>query len=394
MKRKVALVRGSGLTKFELQYYEPLLEKFDITAICSLTNPFDLSDVKIPVKRLLSVYDFEVLFPRALKLRKIYQRIFYYELFLQKIFNLEKFLQNFDIIHSSDVEYYYTYQCAKAKLKYNKKFVFTQWQNIPFAYGFQNYSFTKSQRFKLIKNAVDVVIAKSQRAKLTLILEGFDERKIIVIKPGVDVEKFKPTPKSEKLIAKFKISESDKIILFSGRLQWQKGIIVLLNALKLLLNDKEINKNKIKLIIVGTGQLYRWLNKYVRFLEIQDNVIFAGAVEYNEMPNYHNLADVFVLPSVPDRRWQEQFGMVLIEAMACGKPVITTLSGSIPEVVEDKAILVQPFDFYELYKALKKVLTDEHLAKEMGEKAREFVIQNYNAKDVANKIENVYNSLL
>ncbi len=392
---KIALVRGNGLTKFELQYYEPLLEKFDITAICSLTNPFDLSDVKIPVKRLLSVYDFEILFPHVLKLRKIYQRIFYYELFLQKIFNLEKFLRDFDVIHSSDVEYYYTYQCAKAKLKYNdKKFVITQWQNIPFAYGFQNYNFVKSKRFKLIKDAVDIVIAKSNRAKLALILETFDENKIVVIKPGVDIEKFKPLQKSEELMMKFKISESDKVILFSGRLQWQKGIIVLLNAFKILVNDKEIDKKRVKLIVVGTGQLYHWLRKYVNFLEIQENVIFAGGVAYDEMPKYHNLADVFVLPSVPDRRWQEQFGMVLIEAMACGKPVITTLSGSIPEVVEDKAILVQPFDFYELYKALKKVLTDEQLAKEMGEKAREFVIQNYNARDVAKKIENVYNSLL
>ncbi len=394
MKPKIALVRGNGLAKFELQYYEPLIEKFDITAVCSLTNPFDLDNVKLPIKRLLSVYDFEILFPRFLKMRKIYQRIFYYELFLQKIFNLEKFLRDFDIIHSSDVEYYYTYQCAKVKLKYNKKFVFTQWQNIPFAYGFQNYKFVKAKRFKLIKDAVDIVIAKSERAKLTLIIEGFDENKIVVIKPGIDIERFKPAPKNEKLMSKFKISESDKVILFSGRLQWQKGIIVLLNAFKLLMKDKEINRDRVKLLIVGTGQLYHWLNRYVRFLEIKDNVIFAGGVKYDEMPGYHNLADVFVLPSVPDKRWQEQFGMVLIEAMACGKPVITTLSGSIPEVVGDKAILVQPFDFYELYKALKKVLTDEHLARELGEKSREFVIQNYNAKDVAKKIENVYNSLL
>ncbi len=391
---KVALVRGGSLTKFELQYYEPLIDKFEINAICSLLNPFPLDGVKIPIKRLPTVYDFEVIFPKSLKIRKIYQRIFYYELFWQRMFGLEKLLKNYDIIHSSDVEYFYTYQSAKAKLKYDKRFVITQWQNVPFAYGFRNYNFVKSQRFKIIRDAVDVVIAKSERAKLTLILEGFKEDKIKVIKPGINLEKFKPSEKDLFLMNKLGISDKDKIILFSGRLQWQKGIIVLLNAFKLLLSDKDINRDNLKLVIVGAGQLFKWLKEYAKFLEVERNVIMVGSVDYDDMPKYHNLADVFVLPSVPDRRWQEQFGMVLIESMACGKPVITTLSGSIPEVVEDKAILVQPFDFFELYKAMKKVLTDEKFSSELSKKAREFVIQNYDAKEVSKKIENVYNSLL
>lgn len=391
---KVALVRGNSLTKFELQYYEPLLEKFDITAICSLRNPFSLDGVRIPIKRLLSVYDFEFLFPRFLKLRKVYQRIFYYELFWQKMFGLEQILKGYDIIHSGDVEYFYTYQCAKAKLKYNKKFVITQWQNIPFAYGFRGYNFVKSQRFKIIRDAVDVVIAKSERAKLTLVLEGFKEEKIKVIKPGIDTEKFKPAEKDYNLMSKLGIDDRDTVILFSGRLQWQKGIIVLLNAFKLLLRDKDINRDNLKLVVVGTGQLFNWLKEFAKFLEIEKNVIFAGGVDYDKMPAYHNLADVFVLPSVPDRRWQEQFGMVLIESMACGKPVITTLSGSITETVRDNAILVQPFDFLELYKALKMVLTDKNFATELGKKAREFVIENCDVRSTAKEIENVYKTLL
>lgn len=391
---KVALVRGNSLTKFELQYYEPLLEKFDITAICSLRNPFSLDGVRIPIKRLLSVYDFEFLFPRFLKLRKVYQRIFYYELFWQKMFGLEQILKGYDIIHSGDVEYFYTYQCAKAKLKYNKKFVITQWQNIPFAYGFRDYNFVKSQRFKIIRDAVDVVIAKSERAKLTLVLEGFKEEKIKVIKPGIDTEKFKPAEKDYNLMSKLGIDDRDTVILFSGRLQWQKGIIVLLNAFRLLLRDKDINRDNLKLVVVGTGQLFNWLKEFAKFLEIEKNVIFAGGVDYDKMPAYHNLADVFVLPSVPDRRWQEQFGMVLIESMACGKPVITTLSGSITETVRDNAILVQPFDFLELYKALKMVLTDKNFATELGKKAREFVIENCDVRSTAKEIENVYKTLL
>ena len=272
--------------------------------------------------------------------------------------------------------------------------VITQWQNIPFAYASRGYRFVESKRFKKLKDAVDVIIAKSERAKLSLILEGFPEEKITVIKPGVDLNRFKPMEKDEMLMRKLGIGEKDRVILFSGRLHWHKGIFVLLNAFKLLLMDREIDSNIVKLLVVGTGELANVLNDFAKFLNISRNVIFAGFVDYKEMPKYHNLADIFVLPSVPTQRWQEQFGMVLIESMACGKPVVTTFSGSIPEVVENKAVLVQPFDFLELYKALKKVLCDEKFAKELGDEARGFAIQNYNAEDVARKIENIYNSLL
>lgn len=390
--KSVALVRGNSLTNFEMQYYYPLKDKFKIVGICSLRNLFALDD-RIKIIKLPSMYDIEYLLPRKFKIRKIYQRIFYYELFYQKMFGLEKVLRNFDIIHSSDVEYYYTYQSAKARLKYNKRLVITQWQNIPFAYASRGYRFVESKRFKVLKKAVDAIIAKSERAKLSLVLEGFPEEKIHVIKPGIDLSKFRPMGKSEDLMRKLKIGEKDKIILFSGRLHWHKGITVLFNAFKLLILDKEINPEIVKLIIVGSGELKNMLRDFAKFLNIERNVIFVGSVDYDKMPEYHNLADLFVLPSLPTQRWQEQFGMVLVESMACGKPVITTMSGSIPEVVEDKAILVQPFDFFELYKAIKRVLIDEKLANELGQKAREFVVKNYNAEDVAKKIEKIYNSI-
>lgn len=392
--KKVALVRGNALTKFELQYYYPLEDRFEIVGITTLKNQFNVNENKLKIIRLPSVYDFEFFIPRKFKFRKIYQRIFYYELFWQKIFGLEKALKNFDIIHSGDLEYFYTYQSAKARLKYDKRLVITQWQNIPFAYGLRGYRFVESKRFKILKEAIDVIIAKSERTKLALILEGFREEKIKIIKPGIDLNKFKPMEKDEFLMKKLGIGENDKIILFSGRLHWHKGVQVLFNAFKLLLMDKEINPNYVKLLIVGTGELKNMLCDFSKFLNIEKNVKLVGFVDYEEMPKYHNLADIFVLPSVPTQRWQEQFGMVLIESMACGKPVITTMSGSIPEVVEDNAMLVQPFDFLELYKAMKKILTDNKLANELGKRGREFVVKNYNAENVAKEIEKVYNSVL
>lgn len=388
----VAVVRGNSLTKFEMQSYEKISSKFKITAICSLYNLFELDGLQLDIVKMPSMYDILRILPSYFKLGF---QLTIFDLFrFHKFFGLEQALKKYEIIDTADIGYYYTYQCAKSKLKFGNKLIINQWENIPFNYGIYSQNYINMARFKIIVKSADVIIAKTNKAKKSLILEGVPSNKIVVIKPGVDIETFKPAPKDVELMHNLNLKGDEKIVLFIGRLNWRKGIFILIYAVKYLLDDLKSNLDRIKLVIVGSGRLKKKIQNLVSALNLSKNVLLVGSAKYNEMPKYHNLADVFVLPSVPDRRWQEQFGMVLIEAMACGKPVITTLSGSIPEVVEDKAILVQPFDFYELYKAIKKVLTDEHLAKEMGEKAREFVIQNYNAKDVANKIENVYNSLL
>jgi glycosyltransferase involved in cell wall biosynthesis len=82
------------------------------------------------------------------------------------------------------------------------------------------------------------------------------------------------------------------------------------------------------------------------------------------------MADIFTLPSIPVDYWQEQFGIVLIESMASGKPIVTTISGSIPEVVGDAAVLVQPADHLALYHAFKDLVLSKEKCRSLGNRAR------------------------
>ncbi|MGB9591603.1 MAG: glycosyltransferase [Candidatus Kryptoniota bacterium] len=86
--------------------------------------------------------------------------------------------------------------------------------------------------------------------------------------------------------------------------------------------------------------------------------------------------------------WQEQLGLVLLEAMACGKPVVSTLSGSIPEVIGNAGILVQPNDHIALYEALKKIINDSSCRESLGQLGRERVLNNFTVGKISQKMRN------
>jgi glycosyltransferase involved in cell wall biosynthesis len=111
------------------------------------------------------------------------------------------------------------------------------------------------------------------------------------------------------------------------------------------------------------------------------------------MPLIHNLADVFVLPSQPALRWQEQFGYVLVESMACGKPVLSTESGSIAEVVGNAGVLVPPNDYLALSRALERLIGSSSLRQELGTKARSRAEEMFDVRRVALQFKNHYENL-
>jgi glycosyltransferase involved in cell wall biosynthesis len=110
------------------------------------------------------------------------------------------------------------------------------------------------------------------------------------------------------------------------------------------------------------------------------------------MPKIHNLADIFCLPSVATKGWEEQFGYALVEAMACGKPVVSTLTGSIPEVVKDgvTGILVNANDPHALQKALEELILNEKKRKNLGKNARQWVLQEFEANKIARQLAEIY----
>ena len=362
---KIGIVRGPFLNKWEMQNYEPLLEKYSVTAFTTTNHWFPLDEIKLPLKKLFSIDTIFSLI--SLQLANIFNRIcnrfFGWNYYM---FGLKNQLKDFDIVNTVELHHTFTNQVINAKKKYGFKVVVTVWENIPFIWD--RHSLRKKNKQNVIKNA-DLFIAVTEKIKQTLILEGVPEEKIVVLNYGIDLNRFKPEDKNIQLLNKIGINKEDFIILFIGRFVWEKGIYDLIFSAKKILCDNDI-KFPIKFVFVGSGQEKKNMIALIKRLGISESVKIVPGLAYELMPDVHNLADIFVLPSIPTRSWQEQFGMVLIESIACAKPVIATLSGSIPEVVGDAAILVPPADYMTLYKEIKNLVLNKDLRDSLKIKSR------------------------
>ncbi len=160
--------------------------------------------------------------------------------------------------------------------------------------------------------------------------------KCITVYNGIDLEAFNRSIKDQK---KLSFQEDDFILVFSGRLNEEKGIMQLIDAIIKL--KKYLN---IKLLVIGSSFYANddMENSFTKKLknkaaDLKDRIIFTGFVPYSKMPNYLKTADVAVIPSM----WEEPFGQTIVEAMAIGLPIITTRSGGIPEICENVAIIVE-----------------------------------------------------
>jgi colanic acid/amylovoran biosynthesis glycosyltransferase len=138
------------------------------------------------------------------------------------------------------------------------------------------------------------------------------------------------------------------------------------------------------------------INTLISTLKIYKKVKFLGSIKYADMPQIHNLADIFCLPSTETKSWAEQFGYSLVEAMACGKPAVSTWTGSIPEVVKHRetGILVKPNSPVELSSALEELTLNKALKEKFGANGREWVLQRFEADKVAGQIAGIYRKVL
>ena len=162
--------------------------------------------------------------------------------------------------------------------------------------------------------------------------------KIQTIYNGIDLNIFSPKDISTINRNRIGFSESDFIIVYSGRINNEKGISELIDA---LLNLRDIPQ--IKLMVLGSSffDIAKNENNFVRSLknkakEIESKIVFTGFIPYNQVPDYLQIADIAVLPSM----WEEPFGLTIVEALASGLPLITTRSGGIPEICEGIAIII------------------------------------------------------
>jgi glycosyltransferase involved in cell wall biosynthesis len=173
-----------------------------------------------------------------------------------------------------------------------------------------------------------------------------------------------------------------------GRFVREKGVLDLLKALPLLPPEA---RDRLCLLFAGAGPLSATLLAAEKAWPSTVRVVpFAP---YETVHALHQAADLFVLPSRPAATWEEQFGYVLVEAMACGIPVISTRSGSIPDVVESAGTLVSPGHPEEIAAALQLWILDPDERKVWGEKALARARACFDAEMTASKIESLYKEL-
>lgn len=379
MKPKVALVRGKFLNAYEMQLYEGLKNKYDITAFGSLT-PFH-DTFSFPVVKLPSPMDI----PEFPKKMSVINRMF---IDAHYLYGLEKKLQGFDIVHSAETYYHYTQQALNAKRKgYVKKVIATVLENIPF----NNEGIWGREEFKKrARNNLDHIIALTQRTKETLILEGADEKKITVISHAINTKRFSPNPDHYKTLGKDKRSIR---ILFCGRLESYKGIYEILYAAKLLEEDEDLHGYTVSFTFVGDGSEKDRMLELESKLGLKKNIMHTS-VSYKDMPKEYQKADIFLAPSKPTATYQEQYCTVLLEAQASALPIITTFSGGIPENVDDAAIMVGPGDFHSLKEAIKEFILSPQKRVEYAQKARKRAETVHSVEVVARKMDELYQTLL
>lgn len=215
-------------------------------------------------------------------------------------------------------------------------------------------NFHKKVKFA-IENS-DKIIAVSEATKKD-ILKYFNiqEKKIDIVSPGIYLEDYMKDD-NDDILSKYKLPNS--YILYLGTLEPRKNII---NIIKSFEKYKKENKSKIQLVLVGKkGWKYEKIFQAYEESPYKEEIKILGYIDEKDKVLLYKNAKVFLYPS-----FYEGFGMPILEAMAAGTPVITSNISSLPEVAGNAAILVNPYDINEILDAMREVLNNEKLRKNM-----------------------------
>jgi D-inositol-3-phosphate glycosyltransferase len=225
--------------------------------------------------------------------------------------------------------------------------------------------------------------------------------KIDIIPCGTDVSTFRPISKADAR-QQLGISAKEKVVLYVGRFDQRKGIETLVRAtgeLRAQLEQgEEIDPQHLKLLIVGgsdpqeaDGAERRRIESIVSELDLSANTDFVGMVGHDRLALYYTAADVCVIPS-----HYEPFGLVAIEAMACGTPVVASDVGGLKFTVisEETGLLVPPQDASKFAHAIGRILTDEVWARKIRRQASTRVQENFSWTGVAAQLSDLYRRLL
>ena len=297
--------------------YSPWNEKVENhPALASNVNHYIFIDVKSLKARITR------------KLRSIFHSNEYYNYFIEYYFervysNLKK--QHFDYIILENCDGY-AYKLSQRGYK-----------NL-ILHMHNERRTSKSMYDKIVYNNITKIITVSNYIKNT-VPSFISKDRIQTVYNGIDLKSFTSYNTKHAICREsIGVSDDDFVIVYNGRINEEKGISELIEAMLLLKGHTTI-----KLLIIG-GTFFGNTKSEDRFVcslkgkikEIEDRCVFTGFIPYSQVPLYLRLADIAVLPSM----WDEPFGLTIVEAMAAGLPLITTQSGGIPEICEGVATII------------------------------------------------------
>ena len=279
-----------------------------------------------------------------------------------------------DIVHIDEEPYNLaTWQALFHARRSGAKSLFFSWQNIlrhyppPFAWG---------ERWVL--QHADYALVGTESAGAVWRAKGYKGKMQTIPQFGTDTARFVPAP--ERSARPFTIG-------YIGRMVEEKGVFVLLEAVAKLASDWRLR-------LVGGGDALGALRARVAELGLEAHVTFVGQLPSTQVvAEYHKL-DVLALPSLTRPNWKEQFGRVLVEAMACEIPVIGSDSGAIPDVIGDGGLVVREGDANALAQALDSLQADAHACAQFGKAGRARVLAHFTHAQIARETVAVYREML
>jgi glycosyltransferase involved in cell wall biosynthesis len=215
---------------------------------------------------------------------------------------------------------------------------------------------------------------------------GLPPDKLVMIPNGVNTQCYRDVDCDMKEFrSKFALPE-EKIVLFVGRLVYEKGIHVLINAV-----PKILQKVNAKFIIVGSGYMKEQLLNIVRSMGLEHKVLFEGFLDEDSLLKLQKCADVSVVPSL-----FEPFGIVALEAMAAKSPVVASDTGGLSEIIDHDVtgVKVYPNNPDSLAWGITKVLVDDNYRRTISENAYRRVIEKYDWEKIAQQTKRIYEGVL
>jgi glycosyltransferase involved in cell wall biosynthesis len=275
-----------------------------------------------------------------------------------------------DILHIDEEPYNLaTYLALRSAQRVKARTLFFSWQNLNRSYPFP---FNRIERYVL--NHIDAGIAGNHGAQTVWRAKGYRGPIEIIPQFGVDPEMFAPAPRN---------NDGTFIIGYVGRFVQEKGIDILLEALSKLTGSWRAD-------LLGSGPDQTRLISLAQRLHIDDRVRCLPWIPSTHLPDYYHSLDCLVLPSRTQSNWKEQFGRTLVEAMACGVPVIGSDSGEIPNVIGDAGLIFPEGNVAALREQLINLQQNPALRADLSRRGRQRVLDQFTQAQIARKTYDVY----